>query len=194
MQDYVLFILTLNIGDRKSESYALQWKHIDFVDGYILLTQNLSKVGKLKSTKGKKNKIITIPSFLIELLKDLKVYQKIELKQVDIKQTKEQFLFTYVNGKGEINVPVHIDYLNYCLNSIRRRNPDLVKLNPHKLHHTYSTLAREGGASMSEISEALTHYDIKITKSYVNTPNVVKLLLYEKFEGRLNEERKISNL
>lgn len=54
MQDYVLFMLTLNIGDRKSESYALQWKHIDFENGYILLAQNLSKVGKLKSTKGKK--------------------------------------------------------------------------------------------------------------------------------------------
>lgn len=190
MQDYVLFMLTLNIGDRKSESYALQWKHIDFENGYILLTQNLSKVGKLKSTKGKKNTKIAIPSFLIELLKEWKEYQKIELKQIDIKQTKEQFLFTYVNGKGEINVPVHIDYLNYRLNSIRRRNPDLVKLNPHKLRHTYSTLAREGGASMSEISEALTHSDTKITETYVNTPNVVKLSMYEKFEGRLNEERR----
>lgn len=190
MQDYVLFMLTLNIGDRKSESYALQWKHIDFENGYILLTQNLSKVGKLKSTKGKKNTKIAIPSFLIELLKEWKEFQKIELKQIDIKQTKEQFLFTYVNGKGEINVPVHIDYLNYRLNSIRRRNPDLVKLNPHKLRHTYSTLAREGGASMSEISEALTHSDTKITETYVNTPNVVKLSMYEKFEGRLNEERR----
>ncbi|MGJ5846478.1 tyrosine-type recombinase/integrase [Enterococcus sp. G203Y] len=190
MQDYVLFMLTLNIGDRKSESYALQWKHIDFENGYILLTQNLSKVGKLKSTKGKKNTKIAIPLFLIELLKEWKEYQKIELKQIDIKQTKEQFLFTYVNGKGEINVPVHIDYLNYRLNSIRRRNPDLVKLNPHKLRHTYSTLAREGGASMSEISEALTHSDTKITETYVNTPNVVKLSMYEKFEGRLNEERR----
>lgn len=55
--------------------------------------------------------------------------------------------------------------------------------------YTYSTLAREGGASMSEISEALTHTDIKITKTYVNTPNVAKLLLYEKLEGRLNEEK-----
>nr|WP_246032326.1 site-specific integrase [Vagococcus zengguangii] len=190
MQDYVLFMLTLNIGDRKSESYALQWKHIDFENGYILLTQNLSKVGNLKSTKGKKNTKIAIPSFLIELLKEWKEYQKIELKQIDIKQTKEQFLFTYVNGKGEINVPVHIDYLNYRLNSIRRRNPDLVKLNPHKLRHTYSTLAREGGASMSEISEALTHSDTKITETYVNTPNIVKLSMYEKFEGRLNEERR----
>lgn len=54
MQDYVLFMLTLNLGDRKSESYALQWKHIDLDRGYILLVQSLSKTKKLKSTKGKK--------------------------------------------------------------------------------------------------------------------------------------------
>lgn len=111
------------------------------------------------------------------------------MEQIDIKQTKEQFLFTYAKGKGEIKVSVHIDYLNYRLNSIRKRNPDLVKLNSHKLRHTYSTLAREGVASISEISEALTHSDTKITETYVNTPNVVKLSIYEEFESRLNEER-----
>lgn len=88
-----------------------------------------------------------------------------------------------------MNLPVHIDYLNYRLNSIRRRHPELVKTNPHKLRHTYSTLAREGGATMAEISESLTHSDTKITEAYVNTPNIVNLSTYEKFEGRLNEER-----
>lgn len=30
LKDYVLFYLTFFLGDRKSETYALQWKHIDF--------------------------------------------------------------------------------------------------------------------------------------------------------------------
>ncbi|WP_035050918.1 tyrosine-type recombinase/integrase [Carnobacterium pleistocenium] len=189
MQDYVLFMLTLNLGDRKSESYALQWKNIILDTGYVLLVQNLSKTKELKSTKGKKNTKIAIPQFLIELLKEWKEYQKEELKKIEVRQTGEQFLFTYTNAKGEMNLPVHIDYLNYRLNSIRRRHPELVKTNPHKLRHTYSTLAREGGATMAEISESLTHSDTKITEAYVNTPNIVNLSTYEKFEGRLNEER-----
>lgn len=189
MQDYVLFMLTLNLGDRKSESYALQWKHIDLDKGYILLVQSLSKTKKLKSTKGKKNTKIAIPQFLIDLLKEWKEFQKEELMHIELRQTGEQFLFTYTNARGEINVPLHIDYLNYRLKSIRRRHIELVKTSPHKLRHTYSTLAREGAATIAEISESLTHSDTKITEIYVNTPNVVSLSTYEKFEKRLKEER-----
>lgn len=190
MQDYVLLMLTLNLGDRKSESYALQWKHIDFENGYVCLIQSKDKFGNLKSTKGRKATKFKIPTFLIELLKEWKQKQKEELLQLGIKQTKEQFLFTYANRSGEVNIPVHVDYLNYRLKSIRRRHEELVQTNPHKLRHTFSTLAREGGATMAQISQALTHSDIKTTEIYVNTPNVVDLSTYEKFEKRLDEARK----
>ena len=39
LKDYVLFYLTFFLGDRKSESYALQWKHIDFDKSQIQLLQ-----------------------------------------------------------------------------------------------------------------------------------------------------------
>ncbi len=126
---------------------------------------------------------------MIELLKEWKAYQKEELKKIEVRQSGEQFLFTYANAKGEMNLPVHINYLNYKLNSIRRRHPELVKTNPHKLRYTYSILAREGGATIAEISESLTHSDTKITETYINTPNIVKFATYEKFESRLKEER-----
>jgi site-specific recombinase XerD len=44
---------------------------------------------------------------------------------------------------------------------------------------------------MEQISQVLTHSDIKTTEIYVNTPNVVDLSTYEKFEKRLDEVRKI---
>jgi integrase len=191
MQDYVLFMLTLNLGDRKSESYALQWKHIDFEKGYVSLIQSRDKLGNLKSTKGRKSTKFKISTQMLTLLKEWKNKQKEELLQIGIRQSKEQFLFTYANRSGELNVPVHVDYLNYRLKSIRRRHPELVRANPHKLRHTFSTLAREGGATMEQISQVLTHSDIKTTEIYVNTPNVVDLSTYEKFEKRLDEVRKI---
>ncbi|NSP43467.1 site-specific integrase [Enterococcus faecalis] len=189
MQDYVLFMLTLNIGDRKSESYALQWKHVDLKNGYIFVVQNLDRFKQLKSTKGKKNTKIQLSTWLVNLLKDWKEKQKEELQQIGIKQNGEQFIFTYTTAKGIMNQPVHIDYLNYRLKSIRRRHPELVKTHPHKLRHTFSTLAREGGATMADISEALTHSDTKITEVYVNTPNVVGLTTHSMFEKRLDEAR-----
>lgn len=67
---------------------------------------------------------------------------------------------------------------------MRRRHKYLAHASPHKLRHTFSTLAYEGGA-MEEISRALTHSDTKTTHGYVNTPNVVDLSTYQKFEQRL---------
>lgn len=185
MQDYVLFTLTLNLGDRKSESYALQWKHIELEAGTILLVQNKTKDGKLTATKGRKNTKFQLPASLVNLLLKWKEEQAKELFKIGIKQTEEQFLFTFTNSKGEINVPVHIDYLNHRINGVKKRHKELSHASPHKLRHTFSTLAYEGGASMEEISRALTHSDTKTTQGYVNTPNVVDLSTYQKFEERL---------
>ena len=79
----------------------------------------------------------------------------------------------YNNRTNSINVPLHIDYLNHRMNSIRRRHPELPPASPHKLRHTGATLARQAGTSLNAISEALTHSDIQITKTYVNTTETV---------------------
>ena len=59
------------------------------------------------------------------------------------------------------------------MNSIRRRHPELAPASPHKLRHTGATLAKKAGRSLEEISEALTHSDQSITKTYINTTNTV---------------------
>jgi hypothetical protein len=42
---------------------------------------------------------------------------------------------------------------------------------------------------MEQISRALTHSDTKATEVYVNTPNIVDLSTYKKFEQRLAEAK-----
>ena len=59
------------------------------------------------------------------------------------------------------------------MNTIRRRHPELPPASPHKLRHTGATLARQAGTSLNAISEALTHSDKEITKTYVNTKDTV---------------------
>lgn len=186
-QEFVLFTLTLNLGDRKSESHALQWKHIDLPNGTIHLVQSKDKQGNLTPTKGRKNTKFHLPAPLIELLAKWKIEQAQELLKIGINQNSEQFLFTFTDRKGNINVPVHMDYLNYRINSVERQHNHLVHTTPHKLRHTFSTLAYEGGATMEQISRALTHSDTNTTEIYVNTPNIVDLSTYEKFEQRLKE-------
>ncbi|HEM4697478.1 TPA: site-specific integrase [Streptococcus suis] len=175
IKDYVLFYLTFFLGDRKSESYALQWKHIDFEKSQIQLLQALDRYGDVKSTKGNKKTIFAISTDLLQLLQGWKSQQKQELAKFGIITNPEQFVFTYIDTKGNINKPLHADYLNNKMKTIKKRHPKLTHATPHKLRHTGATLAKKAGMSLEAISEALTHSDTLTTKTYVNTSNIVPL-------------------
>ena len=47
------------------------------------------------------------------------------------------------------------------------------KNNIHKGPHKFQHLAKQAGFSLEAISEALTHSDKEITKTYVNTKDIV---------------------
>ena len=174
-KDYVLFFTTFILSDRKSETYALQWKHVDLEKGVIDLKQSLDKYKNIKVTKGNKKTLFNIPSHLVELLAQWKTIQKHELAQFNIIQSPEQLVFTYINTKGNVNSPLHVDYLNNKMKSVERRHPRIKHATPHKLRHTGATLAKQAGMSLEAISEALTHSDTITTKTYVNTSNVVPI-------------------
>ena len=91
----------------------------------------------------------------------------------------EQFVFTYIDTRGNINKPLHADYLNNKMKSIRKRHKELAHATPHKLRHTGATLATQAGMSLEAISEVLTHSDILTTKTYVNTSNVIPMAVGE---------------
>lgn len=179
LKDYVLFYLTFFLGDRKSETYALQWKHIDFSKSQIQLIQALDRYGQVKSTKGNKKTIFSISNDLLQLLTSWKEQQKYELAKFGIISNPEQFIFTYIDTKGNINKPLHADYLNNKMKSIRKRHKELTHATPHKLRHTGATLAKQAGMSLEAISEALTHSDTGTTQIYVNTSNVVPMAVGE---------------
>ena len=88
-------------------------------------------------------------------------------------------LFTYIDTKGNINKPLHADYLNNKMKSIRKRHKELTHATPHKLRHTGATLAKQAGMGLEAISEALTHSDTGTTQIYVNTSNVVPMAVGE---------------
>lgn len=178
-KDYVLFYTTFFLGDRKSESYALQWKHINTREQEIQLVQALDRYKNPKSTKGNKKTTFRIPNELTNLLQEWKKQQKIELAKFNIIQTPDQYVFTYIDTKGNVNSCLHADYLNNKMKSVKRRHPELAHATPHKLRHTGATLAKQAGTSMEVISEALTHSDTITTKTYVNTSNVIPMAVGE---------------
>ena len=186
-KDYVLFYTTFFLGDRKSESYALQWKHINTREQEIQLVQALDRYKNPKSTKGNKKTTFRIPNELTDLLQEWKKQQKIELTKFNIIQTPDQYVFTYIDTKGNVNSCLHADYLNNKMKSVKRRHPELAHATPHKLRHTGATLAKQAGTSMEAISEALTHSDMITTKTYVNTSNVITMAVGEIAYRSLNK-------
>ncbi|MGO2962576.1 MAG: site-specific integrase [Carnobacterium maltaromaticum] len=188
LQDYVLFQTTFFLSDRKSETYAIKWKNVNFEQSQITIGTALDKFGNEKSTKGNKTTIFHIPNELKNLLQTWKTQQQLELAQFEIEQTDEQLVFTFFDNKGNINQRLHTDYLNYRMNSIERRHKHLAHATPHKLRHTGATLAKKSGIALEQISEALTHSDTTITKTYVNTPNVVKLPVGEIAYRKLSQK------
>ena len=179
LKDYVLFYLTFFLGDRKSETYALQWKHIAFSNSQIQLIQALDRYGEIKSTKGNKKTIFSISDDLLKLLSSWKEQQKYELAKFGIVTNPDQFVFTYIDTKGNINKPLHADYLNNKMKSVKKRHEELAHATPHKLRHTGATLAKQAGMSLEAISEALTHSDTLTTQIYVNTSNVIPMAVGE---------------
>ena len=167
------------MGDRKSESYALQWKHIDFEKSQIQLIQALDRYGDTKATKGNKKTTFAISADLLQLLQNWKKQQRQELAKFGIITNLEQFIFTYIDTKGNINKPLHPDYLNNKMRTVKNRHPYLTHATPHKLRHTGATLARQAGMSLEAISEALTHSDTATTQIYVNTSNVIPMAVGE---------------
>lgn len=197
LQDYVLFQTTFFLSDRKSETYAIKWKNVNFEQSQITIGTALDKFGNEKSTKGNKTTIFHIPNKLKNLLQTWKTQQQLELAQFEIEQTDEQLVFTFFDNKGNINQQLHTDYLNYRMNSIERRHKHLAHATPHKLRHTGATLAKKSGIALEQISEALTHSDTTITKTYVNTPNVVKLpvgeIAYRKLSQKVVDQNGVNS-
>ena len=101
---------------------------------------------------------------MLQLLTEWKKQQKYELALFGIISSSEQFIFTYIDTRGNINKPLHADYLNHKMKTIRKRHPDLAHATPHKLRHTGATLAKQAGMSLEAISEALTHSDTATTQ------------------------------
>lgn len=190
-QDYVMFRVTAELGDRKSESYALRWSHINLVNQWVLIDSSLDRHQQYSDTKEHKATQIRLPKDLTNLLVQWKTVQFKNFSALGITINYEnQAVFTSKRlnketNKLEYNQLPGSNYLNYRLNVTMKRHPDLPYLYPHKLRHTFATLSRQNGESMDNISAALTHSGIGVTKRYVNTPDVVDNNVFQCFENNL---------
>ncbi|MCM6878413.1 tyrosine-type recombinase/integrase [Enterococcus faecium] len=178
---YTLLALTYYLGATKGEIYPLVWADVDFQNENITMNHKLVKnaaTGKRERVSGMKNdyryRTVPINHSIVKLLKEWQVLQVEELKQVNIIPTAEQFLFTYTTQKGELNQPLHPDWLNNKLNALEKKY-GLPHIIPHGLRHTFVSDLLNQGYDELVVKSLVGHAETSnITREIYGHANIAK--------------------
>ena len=146
--------LLIDTGIRRGECCALQWKNIDFESGAITIAGNLcytsTKGVYLDTPKSGRTRTVYAGVHTLTLLRQLRTEQA--------QKAISQYVFTK-EGSPE---PMHPQSPTRYLKKFSERYgvPDL---HPHKLRHTFASIAITNGADVASVSEALGHSDKAVT-------------------------------
>ncbi|WP_314548481.1 tyrosine-type recombinase/integrase [uncultured Gemella sp.] len=146
---YIIFHLLAYTGMRVGELRALTWKDIDFKNKTLTINKNMMNVGSKSIISDTKTKTSERIIFLDDTtVKELKEFRK----------NSNSFNITgrLVNSSKKY-------YVNYILETILTKFPELGKITPHGFRHTHATLLFEGGSTPKDVQNRLGHKDITTT-------------------------------
>ena len=142
-----LFLLLFYSGLRIGEALVLRPQDFDFISNTLTVSRTLSRsetsnvINPPKSKAG--NRIITLPSHLMDMLKSLIATNRID---------KGQLLFELINRETARRTLVNA-----------LKSAGLPKIRIHDLRHSHASLLIELGFSPVAIKERLGHENIQIT-------------------------------
>ncbi len=159
----VLILLALTTGAREGEIAGLEFKHVDFDNGTILIEQSITSVKgegvRLKGTKTGKERTVSIPDQLLQMLKVLHHERKKEkLVMAGCLEWPDHF---FIFG-SETGRPIRPDSIYQWWRRFTKKH-DVKHIRFHELRHTSATLLINEGVHAKVISERLGHADISTT-------------------------------
>ena len=179
-----LFICT---GARRGELLGLRWKDISFEDNSLYLCNNLlyaPDVGIYETTlKTGENRRVSVSREVMDMLKQLKAEQAVQLLQIGSKRAASGYVFSQWNG-----APMHPDSVTDYYTKLSARN-NLPHINPHKFRHTQASMLINSGVDIVAISKRLGHAKVSTTtdiyahlinKADERASDVLSDLLYKK--------------
>ena len=151
-------MLTLYTGLRRGEVCGLNWSDVDFKDNLISINKSVlysSDRGIYEdATKTKSsNRIINIPSDMINLLKQYQTEQMKQRLAMGDMWVDSGKIFTSENGSM-----INPDTLSTWFKGFIRRH-NLPDIHYHNLRHTAATLLIAGGIDIATVSKRLGHAD-----------------------------------
>ena len=130
-------------GFRVSELVNLKIKDLNFEE----------KSGKVTQGKGKKDRIVNLPEFLLEEIKEQVESQK---------KLNKEYLFTGPNGK------LSSRNLQKIIQKAAKRAEINKEVHCHTLRHSFATHLLENGTDIRKIQELLGHSSISTTEIYTH--------------------------
>lgn len=146
--------LLIDTGIRRGECCALKWENIDFKSGEITIAGNLCYTPEkgiyMDSPKNGRKRTVYAGDDTIALLRQLRTEQA------------GKAISAYVFTKEGSPAPMHPQSPTRYLKRLSNRC-GLPGLHPHKLRHTFASVAITNGADVASVSEALGHSDKAVT-------------------------------
>ena len=144
--------LMIDTGIRRGEAGALKWENIDFENNTITIAGNLcytpQKGMYLDTPKNGKIRTVDVDPIVMDLLREYKSSQKIE----------SDYVFT----RNDSALPMHPQSPTKFMRRFSKKY-DVPDLHPHKLRHTFASIAITYGADIASVSEKLGHSDKAMT-------------------------------
>lgn len=149
-----LIRLLIDSGMRRGECCGLKWENIDFKACQITVVGNLCYTPKngvyLDTPKNGKTRTIDVDPDVMRLLW--------ELRQEQASKALSAYVFTQ-EGSSE---PMHPQSPTRYLKKFAERH-GVENLHPHKLRHSFASIAITSGADIASVSEKLGHSDKAVT-------------------------------
>lgn len=146
--------LLADTGMRRGECCGLQWKDIDFKQNTITISGNLcytKTAGVYMDTpKNGKSRMVDVDPQVITLLR--------QLRQEQSRHSMSKWVFTQ-DGSPEV---MHPQSPTHYLKMFAKRYK-IEGLHPHKLRHSFASVAITNGADIASVSEKLGHTDKAVT-------------------------------
>lgn len=192
-QDYPIFIILSYTGLRIGELCALKWSDLDFDQQLISITKtyynptNNQKKYKLLTPKTINSiRKIDIDQTVINALKQHLLFQKKVKLRLNNSYNDENFIFT--NLTTAPGFPLYIKKIEIRMRRLLNLASLNIKLTPHSLRHTHTSLLAEAGVGLEQIMERLGHKDENTTRSvYLHVTKSMKKEASIKFEKLMDD-------
>ena len=183
-----LVLLLMDSGMRRGEALALTWDSVDFKESTVTVRQSLNYTPQrgvfAEPPKSGKNRTVYIDPDVMKLLKEMRTIQ-MSAEVIDMQAAQAGFVFTQDNGITPMFPTSPTRYFKQF-----GKRYGIEDFHPHKLRHSFASVAIKNGADIAVVSECLGHSDKGVTlKMYTHSDAEAQKAASNKFRDALKTKQ-----